>query len=181
MTDFEYIIDSSVILRRAVGQTFELDLFPFHWKNFDEKIQDGIFVSVPSVKTEINVRNKAALKWSNNNNIMFDVDMADPKVVSKLNFLSSTFPIWYEKGIEKPVWADPELIAFAMAHNKVLVTCEKCNINGREHNFRIPTICSKLGAYCHIRGKYTKNIPFTNSFQCIDFQELIEREKLYES
>jgi hypothetical protein len=45
--------------------------------------------------------------------------MTDPNVISKLNFLSSTFPLWYTKGTEKIVWADPELIAFAMAHNKV--------------------------------------------------------------
>lgn len=181
MTDFQYVIDSSVIIRRSVGQKFDMDSFPLHWKNFDDRIQDGMFVSIPTVKTEIFEKNRAALRWSSENDIMFEVDMTDSKVTTELSVLSAEFPEWYLAGIEKTTpWADPELIAFARAHGIVLVTCENCNMDSEEKNHKIPTICYKLGAYCHIRGENSKTVPNTTDFQCIDFYELIKREKLDE-
>jgi hypothetical protein len=181
MTDFRYVIDSSVIIRRSIGQKFDLEKYPQIWENFENKIHEGVFVSVPSVKTEIYANNKDALRWPKENNIMFKVDMADPRVVNNHMLLSAKFPNWFLEGTEKTTWADPELIAFAMAHEIVLVTCEKCNINSIELNHRIPTICSKLGAYCNIRGECSKYVSDTNGFQCIDFEELIKRENLAKS
>ena len=157
MTDFQYVIDSSVIIRRSVGQKFDIDSFPLYWENFEDKIQEGIFVSVPSVKKEIYEKNKSALRWSKENNIMFKVDMSDSKVTTNYQDLSAKFPIWFSEGIKKTTpWADPELIAFAMANDIILVTCEKCNIDSEEQNHKIPTICYKLGAFCHIVAKTLK-------------------------
>ncbi len=45
--------------------------------------------------------------------------------------------------------------------------------------FKIPTICSRMGAYCHIRDKYDEGIKDHVGFQCIDFLELIKRENLH--
>ena len=65
--------------------------------------------------------------------------------------------------IKIPPGQIPELIAFSKAHDLVLVTQEKCNINATEEkNYKIPTICYKYGV------------------ECINFLELIKRENLHE-
>ncbi|KZX10167.1 DUF4411 family protein [Methanobrevibacter curvatus] len=103
-------------------------------------------------------------------------------ISTELGFLEENFPEWYHNYDDsKNNWADPYLIAYAMAYSAVLVTQEKCNLGAtNESNYKIPTICPKLGAYCHSDKLISKNInPDTAPFQCINFFELIKREKLY--
>lgn len=177
---WRYVVDSSVILRRSKHDTYEKESFPTHWENFDYLIQKERIISTPLVLDEINNHPKRKLlDWPEENNIIFK--NIDDKVVMALNLLSSKFQKWYEAHQEenKP-WADPQLIAFAMAYDIVLVTQEHWNKDAtEEHNFKIPTICSKLGAYCKINNKESDDMAITTPFQCIDFFELIKREKLY--
>ena len=97
------------------------------------------------------------------------------------NFLSRKFPNWYEKGhTSKKNWADPEVISYAKIKDISLVTQEAWNANAiSDIRFKIPTICSKIGAYCHIRDKYDEDIKNYEGFKCIDFLELIKRENLH--
>ncbi|MDO9626540.1 MAG: DUF4411 family protein [Methanobacteriaceae archaeon] len=177
---WKYVVDTNVILRRTKYDTYEKDSFPIHWKNFDDLILHEAIISAPLVKTEMNNHPKRALlDWPEENDIIFK--KLDDNVVNSANILSSKFPVWYEKNTEedKP-WADPQLIAFAMAYNIVLVTQEDWNLNAtEEHNYKIPTICSKLGAYCKINSKESEDIDNNVPFQCIDFFELIKRESLH--
>jgi hypothetical protein len=178
--NWKYVVDSSVILRRTKHDIYEHESFPIHWDNFDKLIQEGIIISVPLVKDEINNHPKRKLlDWPKLNDLIFQ--NLDDNVVNASNILSSRFEEWYEfnKEEDKP-WADPQLIAFAMAYNIALVTQEGWNPNAtEEHNYKIPTICSKLGAYCRINNKESEDVDQTTPFQCIDFFELIKREELY--
>lgn len=180
LTNFKYVIDSSVIIRRSTFRRYDMESFPHQWKNFDDKVQEGLFVSTPQVKTEINAKNKELLNWADENDIMFNVDLIDQKVVDAAKLLSEKFPLWYNSNEDedKP-WADPEIIAFAKAHNIVIVTQENWDKDVAEQNYNIPLVCAKLGAYCHIKDEYTSGIDKNTPFQCIDFVELIKREKLY--
>lgn len=178
---WKYVIDSSVILRRTQDDTYQRESFPIHWDNFDKLIQEGIIISVPLVYDEINDHPKRKLlDWPSENDLMFQ--KIDGEVVKASNILSSKFKEWYESNQdENKPWADPQLIAFAMAYNIVLVTQEDWKPNAtKESNYRIPNICSRLGAYCKIKSEESTNVDQTVPFQCIDFFELINREKLYE-
>jgi len=62
---------------------------------------------------------------------------------------------------KKYTWADPELIAYAKANNLILVTQEKYGEPDKEENYKIPRICLDFDV------------------KCIDFLELIKREKLH--
>lgn len=180
MINPQYVIDSSIIIRRSKHQVYELDSFPYHWKNFDDKIQEGKFISIPTVQKEIFEKDKSAVPWTKKNDILFNGNMNDSSVVKELNDLSANFPVWYKEGNKKKRWADPELIAFAKANGLVLVTCESWNYTStKEKKFKIPTICSKIGAYCKIRNECSQDVENSFPFQCIDFIELIKREELF--
>jgi hypothetical protein len=104
------------------------------------------------------------------------------KAIGKeLSALDEKFPKWYHSQDESGKnWADPHLISYAKVYNSTLVTQEKWHHNSEEQNYDIPTVCEKLGAYCHIGKDFTKNIDSNTPFQCIDFFELIKRESLFE-
>jgi hypothetical protein len=160
---------------------YEFESFPIHWRNFDRLIDKGKIIAPPVVKNEILTKKHDELdEWCDKYNKMFEP--MDDNISKELSFLEETFYDWYHYYDDsKDDWADPHLIAYAKAYNAVLVTQEKCNFKAtKQHNYKIPTICAKLGAYCHIDKNITKNTSPYTPFQCINFFELIKREKLYE-
>lgn len=181
MSQIKYVVDASVIIRRSTYDTYEYESFPIHWNNFDRLIDEGKIIAPPVVKNEILTKKYGELgEWCNRYDKMFE-PMNDG-ISEELGLLEETFHDWYHYYDDsKDNWADPYLIAYAKAYDTVLVTQEKCNIKAtEEHNYKIPTVCAKLGAYCHIDSDITKNVSPNTPFQCINFFELIKREKLFE-
>lgn len=180
LTKFKYVVDTSVIMRRSQYEAYDIGSFPHQWKNFDEKVEEGLLVSTPLVYNEIENNNKELIPWADEHIKMFE--KIDENVIDEAKFLSKKFKEWYNNPKNKYIpWADPQLIAFAKAHNIVLVTQEAWNNEPKtkEINYKIPTICSKIGAYCHIGSEQSTIVDINTPFQCIDFVELIKREKLY--
>jgi hypothetical protein len=173
-------MDTSVILRRSKHAMYEYESFPVHWDNFDRLINEGKIISPPSVNEEILFNSQELKDWCDENDKMFI--SPDNNMVGELCFLSEEYPDWYKANKDsRKDGADPWLIAYAKVYDVVLVTQEKWNLNAtEEHNYKIPTICFKLGAYCHIGKNISKNIGLDVPFQCIDFFEMIKREKLFQ-
>lgn len=181
MNKIEYIMDTSVILRRSQYDIYEYDSFPIHWNNFDKLIDERRIISPPSVKKEILFKSQELRNWCDKNDKMF-VPL-DNNIVEELGFLSEEFPDWYLANINsKKDGADPYLVAYAKVHGAVLVTQEKWDSDTKkEHNYKVPTVCAKLGAYCHIGKSISKDVGLDAPFQCIDFFEMIKRESLFQS
>lgn len=175
----KYVIDSSAILAGAEFGNYEKEYFNHYWENLDKKIQNGIIVSTERVYNEILNKDDDISIWARENRSIFQIP--SPDVLKLVGALHKTFPKWYGKNKNKENWADSQIIAFAKHHNIVLVTQEGWNWNAKsDKKFKIPTICSKLGACCHIGQKFDPGIGKNKGFQCIDFLELIKREKLHE-
>lgn len=174
----KYIIDSSAILAGAEYGFYEKEYFTTYWTNFDKKIQEGIIGSTERVYNELIAKDDNISNWAERNKKIFQIPSQDVlNVVSKLH---TRFPRWYKRNKKKKNWADSQIISFAKYHDIVVVTQEPWNWDStKEKNYKIPTICSKIGAYCHIRDKADPEIEGHNGFQCIDFLELIKREKLH--
>jgi hypothetical protein len=96
--------------------------------------------------------------------------------------IEELFTDWYHFQDDNPnPWADNELVAYAKAYGIILVTQESYNPTAYEKNYKIVTVCEKLGAYCNTKYYHSKESNLNTSFQCIDFVELSKREKLYKS
>ncbi|MDR0911485.1 MAG: DUF4411 family protein, partial [Methanobrevibacter sp.] len=169
----KYVVDTSAFLAGSKYDVYEKQYFQTYWENFDKLINSGIIVSTESVYDELIVKDDEMAEWAKTNKNMFKE--IDGNILEYGNFLSKEFPTWYKIGTTKENWADPEVIAYAKLNNMILVTQEAWNSNAKaDKKIKIPTICSQIGAYCHIRDKYDENINNHKSFQCIDLLELIK-------
>ena len=160
-------------------EEYDEEAFPNHWKNFDKLVQKGVIVSIDKVKEELTKNgDEFFLEWTkkygDNFYPNFDLDIAP-----YLTELSSIFPKWYNQNKNK---ADYYLIAFAKVKKLTLVTQEKMNLDASsDKTYKIPTVCHKIGAKCTLKGcsvEYDENMDY--EFECIDFVELVKREKLYD-
>jgi len=157
----KYVIDTSSLLEGAIGRRYEKEFFPIHWNNLNNKIDSGLIVSTMLVYKELEKKDDGIFNWANLKKYMFKIPSVESQI--EITNLFATFPEWGENINKNPTWADPELIAFSKAHDLILVTQEKCNINATEEkNYKIPTICNKYGV------------------ECVNFLELIKRENLHE-
>jgi hypothetical protein len=174
----KYVVDTSAILAGSKYDQYEKEYFLHYWENFDKKVQDGIIVSTERVFKEIEVKDDIITEWANNNEKMFQTPSTP--VFNIVASLHRRFPDWYQKNKKKKNWADSQVIAFAKYHDLILVTQEGWNWKAKSNGkFKIPTICSNMGALCHIGEKKDSGIEKHNGFQCIDMLELIKRENLH--
>ncbi|MDR3062761.1 MAG: DUF4411 family protein [Methanobrevibacter sp.] len=172
----KYIVDTNILIRRAEHEIYDEKSFPSHWLNFDKLVDKGTIISTPSVYDEIK---DDIVNWCNNHKKMF-IPPNDNKYREELNFIKNELKDWYFSKDESDLWADRDLVIYAKAYNLVLVTQEGLNLNANQKKYKIPSACVHLGAYCRNGKECTSEInPDTAPFQCIDFTELVKREKLY--
>lgn len=182
MSSPRYLVDTNVILGRTIYRAYDEILFPRYWENFDKLVNEGIIISTESVNKEImdlvkkqEVDDKI-LAWAKDHSQMFKFPL-DEKYTDETKIIKNQFPGWYNKNKLK---ADLNLVVFAKAYNLILVTQETPNFTQKKQNkYKIPTVCKKLGAYCRCGWEVTSDIdPSQASFQCINFVELVRRERL---
>ena len=177
----KYLVDTNVILARTIHRDYDELVFPTYWKNFDKLVKEGIIISTTSVSKELKdlverqvVSNKI-LTWIEDNSFMFKLP-SDDKYTNETKNIKRELPGWYERN---RTYADWELVVYAKAYNLILVTQERPNFNKKKpKDYKIPTACKKLGAYCRCGIEVTSDIdPNQTPFQCINFVELARREK----
>ena len=179
MDNAKYIVDTNVFIRRSPQEEYEEEAFPIHWKNFDKLVKEGVIISIDKVKEELTEKgDEFFLDWTKENEHMFYPNF-DSDTTPYLTELSSRFSGWYTQNCDK---ADYFLIAFAKIKELTLVTQEKMNLNTTEEkNYKIPTVCHKIGAKCIMKDwkfEYDESVDY--DFECIDFVELVKRERLFD-
>ena len=178
----KYLVDTNVILARTNYRDYDEMVFPKYWKNFDKLVNEGIIISTISVSNEIkdlverNEVDDKILIWVKNNSHMFKLP-SDSKYTAETKNIKRELPGWYQRN---KFYADWDLVFYAKAYNLILVTQEKPNFNKKKpKDYKIPTACKRLGAYCRCGIEVTSDIdPSQTPFQCINFVELARREKL---
>lgn len=174
----KYIIDTNILIRRSEYDLYSESSFPIHWQNFDNLVNEGVIIATPSVYKEIEIIEDNITNWCDNHKKMFKPPH-DDKYREELNLIRNDQNEWYFSKGESSLWADRDLIIHAKAYNLVLVTQEVWNLNANKKNYKIPSVCVELGAYCRNGKECTDNIdPNTAPFHCIDFAELVKRENL---
>lgn len=182
MTPPKYLVDTNVILARTKHREYDELVFPIYWNNFDKLVEEGQIISTISVSKEIkNLVKKGEaedniLTWINDYSQMFKLPV-DEKYANETKKIKNELPGWYHRNRKKADW---DLVVFAKAYNLILVTQETPNFSKKKQKeYKIPTACKKLGAYCRCGLEVTSDIdPAKTPFQCINFVELVRREKL---
>lgn len=179
MDNAKYVVDTCLLIRRSPQEEYEEEAFPIHWKNFDMLVKEGVIVSIDKVKEELTEKgDEFFLDWTKENEIMFYPNF-DSDTTPFLTDLSRKFPDWYNKNQDK---ADYFIIAFAKVKGLTLVTQEVMNLDSqKEKRYKIPTVCHKIGGKCIMKScefEYDENIDY--EFECISFNELIKRERLFD-
>lgn len=182
MTSPKYLVDTNVILSRMSHRGYDELVFPVHWENFDKLVDEGTIISTTKVNEEIEDLVKEQkidseiLTWVNDHSYIFKLPPDEQYTILSTS-IQNKFPGWYSKNQKK---ADFTLVVYAKAYNLILVTQETANFSqSKDKKFNIPTVCKKLGAYCRNGLEFTSKVdPNQTQFQCIDFVELVRREKL---
>lgn len=178
----KYIVDANIILARTSHREYDEVVFPIYWENFDKLVEEGMIISLLSVKNEIErvvgrheVDDKI-LTWVKDHSQMFMLPPDNRYANEKVN-IKNKLQGWYRTNEKK---VDSEIVVFAKAYNLILVTQETPNFTAKKQSqYKIPTACKKLGAYCRCGLEVTHDVdPTQTPFQCINFVELARREKL---
>lgn len=180
MENAKYLMDTSVLNRRKPKDTYDEAAFPIHWKNFDNLVEQGIVVSIIEVKVELERKVEIFEDWVNDHEDIFKP--LDNNSVILMKKINSKYSKLYESNNKKNSIADIPLVAFAKTHNLVLVTQESYNYtdNIKEENYSIPTLCELEGARCIVDNCKTDYTGVDYDFECIDFVELVKRERLFD-
>ncbi len=182
MSSSKYLVDTNVILSRISYREYDELVFSIYWENFDKLVEEGKIISTISVKEEIERLIKKQevddkiLTWINDYSYMFKLP-PDEKYTKETKNIKNKLPEWYRRNKSKADW---NVVVFAKAYNLILVTQETPNFTQKKQSkYKIPTACKKLGAYCRCGLEVTSDIdPAQVHFQCINFVELVRREKL---
>ena len=181
----KYLVDANLILARTNYREYDELVFPIYWENFDKLVEAGIIISLTSVKGEIErvvKRGDVAddiLTWVEDHSQMFKFP-PDERYTKETVIVKNKLQGWFRKNEKK---ADSALVVFAKAYNLTIVTQESPNFTTKKQSqYNIPTACKKLGAYCRCGVlEVTHDVDSTKApFQCINFVELVRREKLYQ-
>ena len=147
-----YVLDSDVLMT-AARSYYAFDLVPAFWEALVREARNGRLLSVDRVKAEID-RGKDRLKeWVNNDfREWFESTSADP-VVAQYRLMmqwasaQSHFTDAAKAEFADTGNADPWLVAYAKATNRIVVTNETYDPNIRRR-IKIPNVCKAFGVDC---------------------------------
>lgn len=182
MENAKYLVDTSMLLRRNNKGTYDEAAFPVQWQGFDKIVERGLVVSILEVKLELTKEDHDDYEeWINNHEDIFK-PLDYPSTVI-MNDINRRYPQLVEQNEKDNSIADIPLVSFAKAHNLILVTHETYNYDSKmsQKKIKIPTLCDLEGAKCTMEScekEFDENIEY--DFECIDFVELVKRERLYD-
>lgn len=126
--------------------------FPSMWEKLAQLIPSGDVVSPYEVYEELKDRSRPQkdedidiIEWINpyKDDIFHRATEATTAKLPTVLAYWKHIPLRGEKD-----YADPYVIAFALANNCIVITYEKHRIITSDKKLRIPTICSKVGVKC---------------------------------
>jgi hypothetical protein len=138
----DFVIDTNCLIN---FHGYSSEVFPSLWENFHSMINSGEIVSLEEVRGELgNSHGNLITYWNDidsnlkSNGMKFFYELVD----DDLDYLSSIeqFEEFIKAGKDKPVYADPFLVAFAINRDCILLTDERRPNSPKS----IPFVCNKL-------------------------------------
>lgn len=140
-----FAVDADVFIR-AHRDDYPPDIFPGVWEALSRSCDEGVMVTTPRVFEEISFPSELA-SWMKERKDALVVDVSDDAIVESLRRLMDwadkqrRFSERKRREFERS--ADPELIAYALAHGHTVVTNEQPA--PQSSTVKIPDVCDALG------------------------------------
>lgn len=140
-----YVLDANVFIQSNQAH-YGLDFVPGFWAWLDDAFGRGIVHSIDPIGKEIAAGNDDLTDWAAARPKLFtDMDSACGPSLAALSTWASTSGRFNPGGIAKFLSsADYELVAYAHAHQRTVVTMERANAAQR-NNVKIPEACIAHG------------------------------------
>ncbi|KKZ12858.1 MAG: hypothetical protein TH68_07305 [Candidatus Synechococcus spongiarum 142] len=142
----KYLLDTNVFIQ-ASNREYGFDICPGFWDWLVEKNRSGLVASIRKVAEEIK-KDKRLVEWVNKRGGDFFLE-EDDAMVDKLNVVShwAISKQYKNEALQKFFGgADYYLIAYALAHDYVIVTHEVYSRKNR--SIKIPNVCEDLKLAC---------------------------------
>ena len=120
--------------------------FPRVWDLVDELMVQGRLFASRAVLSEINRQDDTLAEWVNQRREFFlELDGAAQEHVQRIT--GTHFP-QFQNSPGDDIWADPEVIALALAEEREVLVVTEENRSGGPHKLKIPDVCDIEGVEC---------------------------------
>ncbi len=146
--DRMFVMDTSALIN--IWRWYAPDIMPKAWENMELMVRRGEMIAPIEVLKEVERRDDEIKEWCKNHREMF-IDVEDRlEIIKAIKKVQGAYDKQYwETNIQQNLWADPWVIALALA-------TEYLTENGKEHPVivtsenqtkpnRIPTIARRFG------------------------------------
>ena len=152
-----HLIDSNGFIQ-AKNNYYGMDFCPAYWHWLIANAQAGRVISIDRVYTEIQAQQDDLAQWASGparGLFLASVDAATTACLPQIFTWVQTRQTaqggqFYGHAAQNEFFgsgADPYIIAYAMAHNHIVVTCEG-NDPARRNKVLIPVVCQGLNVQC---------------------------------
>ena len=152
-----YAVDSNGFIQ-AQNQYYGMDFCPAYWDWLLANHQTGLVVSIDRVYAEIQDQQDDLALWASGPARSLFLPSTDAVTAARLSLVFTWVQArrtaegerFYGHAAQNTFFgggADPYLIAYAMAHNHTVVTCE-ANDPARKNKVLIPVVCHGLNVPC---------------------------------
>jgi len=143
-----YLVDSNVLID-AKNRYYAFDIAPGFWTWLEEAHAAGEVCSIEAVQKELIAGADQLAEWAAHNKSFFRV--TDQATAARFPALTSWAASRQYTAAALAEFAgdhaDYQLVAYASAHDHVLVTHERSNLESRRR-VMIPDACAAIGATC---------------------------------
>jgi len=143
-----YLLDTNTLIQ-AKNEYYGFDICPGYWNWIEEATLLGDVISIKPVLEELRDGEDELTAWANKleKESPFFQPM-DQEAVGKIAKVVE----WVQNGDFKEqakrdflTRADPQLIAYAIAHEGVTIVTHEVHVEGEKKKVKIPTVCRALG------------------------------------
>ena len=137
-----YSIDTSALVK-AWCEAYKPSTFPPIWKNLEAMIGAGTLIATEEVLHELTRKDDDLYAWARKHVSMFQ--SMDPSIEAAVRSVAAIPNAVSEDSPTAANWADPFVIALAVARSGTVVTSER---TGGPAHPKVPYLCGQLGVAC---------------------------------
>ena len=143
-----FLLDTNTLIQ-AKNDYYAFGLCPGFWDWLTAAHEAGTVHSIEPVLTEIREGDDDLTSWANARPSSFFLPMDGPAVAQLPRVVAWVQAADFREEAKRDFLAkaDPQLIAYALAHGSILATHE-VHIEGERRKVKIPTVCRALGVPC---------------------------------
>lgn len=146
-----YLLDTNTLIQ-AKNEYYAFDICPGYWKWLETATLLGDVHSIAPVLDELRDGEDELTNWANELDKVSD--FFEPMDLLAVGKIAEVVACVQKRDFKEQAKhdflarADPQLIAYALAHEGVTIVTHEVHVEGEKKKVKIPTICKALGIPC---------------------------------